>query len=49
MRSRIWAVQMDNLRCFLGIRRMDKIPNARIGQLCGVTEGVNEKTDEGII
>ena len=29
-RSRIRAVQMDNLRGLLGIRRMDEIPNARI-------------------
>ena len=28
--SRIRAVQMENLRCLLGIRRMDKVPNARI-------------------
>ena len=27
-RSRITAVQMDNLRDFQGIRRMDKVPNA---------------------
>ena len=27
-RSRIMAVQMDNLRGLLGIRRMDGIPNA---------------------
>ena len=29
-RSRIRAVQMDNLRGLLGIRRMDKVLNARI-------------------
>ena len=29
-RSRIRAVQMDNLRGFLDIRRMDKVPNAQI-------------------
>ena len=28
-RSRIRAVQMDNLRCLLGIWRMDKVSNAR--------------------
>ena len=32
-RSRIWAVQMDNLRVLLGIRRRDKVPNAWIRQL----------------
>ena len=29
-RSRVRVVQMDNLRVLLGIRRMDRIPNARI-------------------
>ena len=29
-RSRIRALQMDNLRGLLGIRRMDEVPNARI-------------------
>ena len=33
-RSRIKAVQIDNLRGLLGIRRMDKVPNAQIKQLC---------------
>ena len=42
-RSRIRAVQMDNLRCLLGIRRMDKVTNARIRELCGVTKGVDER------
>ena len=35
-KSRIRAVQMDYLRGLLGIRRMDRVPNARI---CGVTKG----------
>ena len=35
-RSRIRAVQMDNLRFLLGIRKMDKVSNARIRELCGV-------------
>ena len=38
-RSRVRSVQMDNLRCLLSIRRMDKVLNARIRQLCGVTNG----------
>ena len=42
-RSRIWAVQMDNLRSLLGIRRMNKVPNARIRQLCVVMKGVDYK------
>ena len=48
-RSRIRAVQMDNLRGLLGIRRMDKVPNVRIRQLCGVTKGVDKKIDEGVV
>ena len=35
-RSRIRAVQMDNLRGLLSIRRMDWVPDARIRELCGV-------------
>ena len=46
-RSRIRAVQMDNLRGLLGIRRMDKVLDARIRQLCGVTKGMDGKADEG--
>ena len=42
-RSRIRAVQMDNLRSLLGIRRMDKVPNAWIKQLCKVTKVVDIK------
>ena len=49
VRSRIRAVQMDNLRDLLGIRKMDKFTNARIRRLCGVTKGVDEKIDEGVI
>ena len=47
-RSRIRAVQMGNLRGLLCIRRMDKVPNARIRKLCGVTNGVPEKNDVGV-
>ena len=32
-RSRIMAVQMYNLRGLLGIKRMDRVPNARIREL----------------
>ena len=41
-RSRIRAVQR------LVIRRMDGFPNALRG-LCGVTKGVNERIDEGVL
>ena len=48
-RSRIRVVQMNSLRGLLGIRRMDKVPNARIRQLCGVMKGVDEKIEEGVL
>ena len=40
---------MNNLRNLLGINRMDKVPNARIRQLCGVTKDVDERIDEGVL
>ena len=48
-KSRIRAVQMDNLKGLLGIRRRDKIVNAWIRQLCRRTKGVNKKIDEGVL
>ena len=48
-RSRIGAVQMDNLKGMVGIRRIDKVPNARIRQLCMGTTDADEKIDEGIL
>ena len=35
-KSRIRVVQTDNLRGLLGIKRMDKVPNARKGWKRGV-------------
>ena len=40
---------MDNLRSLVGIRRMDKIVSVRIRQLCGMTKGVDEKIDKGVL
>ena len=40
---------MDNLRSLLGIRRMDKVPNGWRKELCGVTKGVDERIDEGVL
>ena len=48
-RSRIRVVQMDSLRGLLGISRMDRVPNARIRELWGVTKGVDERIDEGVL
>ena len=40
---------MNNLRGLLGIRRMDRAPNARIRELCGVGKGLGEGIDEGFL
>ena len=48
-RSRISVVQMDNLRDLLGIKRMDKVPNVWVRELCKVKKGVDGRIDEGIL
>ena len=45
----IRAVQMEKRRGLLGIKRMDRAPNARIREFCGVTKEVNEMIDEGVL
>ena len=40
---------MDNLRDLLGIRRMDRVPNVRIRELCRVRKSVDERIDEGVL
>ena len=39
-------MKMDNLRGFLGIIRMDRRPNAWIGNLYGVIKWVDERIDD---
>ena len=39
-RSRIRAVQKDNLRGLLGIRRMNSVLNAWVRELCAVKKGL---------
>ena len=39
---------MDNLGGLLGIRRMDRVPNTRTRELCGVKKGLDERID-GVI
>ena len=46
---KIRAVQINDLRDLLGIRRMNRVSNAQIRELCGVTKGVDERIDEGIL
>ena len=48
-RSRIRAVQMGNLRGMLGIRKMNKVPNTRIRQLCRMKKGVVKRIGEGVL
>ena len=40
---------MDNLRGLVCIRMMDRVPNARIRELCGVKKGLDEGIDEGVL
>ena len=47
--SRIRAIQMDNLRGLPCTRRMNRFPNARKRESCGVTKGVDERIDEGFL
>ena len=48
-RYRIKAVQIDNLGGLLGIRRMDRVLNACIRELCIVKKGLDERIDEGLL
>ena len=41
-RSGVIAVRMGNLRGLLGIRRMDRVPNAWIREMRGVMKGVDK-------
>ena len=45
-RSRVRTVEMDNPRGLLGIRRMDKVTNAWIRELCGLRKGLDERIDD---
>ena len=40
---------MDNLSGLLRIRRTDRMTNARIRELCGVTNVVEERVDENVL
>ena len=40
---------MENLIGLLGIRRMDRVPNAERRELCRVKKGVDERIDDGIL
>ena len=38
-RSRIMAIQMDNVKGLLSIKRIDRVPNAQIREMCRVMKG----------
>ena len=40
---------MGSLRGLLGIRRIDRVPNASIRELWGVKKGLDERIDEGVL
>ena len=48
-RSRIRIVQKDNFRGLLRIRRMNRVLNAQIRELCGVKKGLEEWIDKGLL
>ena len=48
-RFMIRAVQMNKIRVLLGTRRMDRVPNARIREFCGVAKEVDERIEEGVL
>ena len=48
-RSRIRDVEIDNLRGLSGIRKVNRILNAWIRELCGMKKGLDERIDEGLL
>ena len=48
-RSKVQAVQMDNLRSVLGVKKIDKIRNEFIRTVCGVEKGINERVNESVL
>ena len=45
----IWAVKIDNLRGLLDDRRMYRIPNTWIRELCGMVYGVDERINKSVL
>ena len=48
-RFKVRALQMDNLRGLLGIRKMDRVSNAQIRELCRVAKGMVERIDDIVL
>ena len=48
-RSIIRALQKNNIKGLLVIRRMDWVSSSRIRELCEVAKGVDERTNEDVL
>ena len=48
-RSRVRGLQVDNLRGLVDIRRMDRVPNVGISELCRRTMVVDERIKESVL
>ena len=42
-------MQTDSLRGLLIIKRMYRVPNTEIRDMCGVTKWVDERNDESVL
>ena len=42
-------MQLDKHRGLLDIRRMDRVSNAWIREMCGVKKDLDERIDEGVL
>ena len=47
-KTMLWK-EKERSRGLMGIRRIDRVPNARIRELCGVRKALDERIDEGIL
>ena len=45
-RPRIRAMKMNNIRGLLGVRRLYRIPNARVRELCSVKKRLDKRIGE---
>ena len=45
-KSRIRALQIDNLKAFISVRRINRMSNQWVRELCRVMKGVDERTNE---
>ena len=49
--KKLWikAEQLDSLSGLLGIKKIDRIPNARVREFGIVKKGVDERIDESVL